>query len=245
MKDLFSTQAATYAQFRPEYPQRLYDFILEHTAGRGRAWDCGTGNGQAAKVLCQHFDQVMATDISQKQLDAAHQAPNIHYSLQPAETTHFEEASFDLVTVAQALHWFKFEDFFRELRRVAKPGATFAAWGYETLHFDHDEIDRLMQNFYRHTTEPYWEPERQHIEDRYAKVPFPFERLDCPNFSISLKWHRHEFEGYLNSWSAVQKCIRTEGHNPVPSLMLDISPYWGEFERQICTFPVFMVLGKM
>ncbi len=241
-KDLFSTQHSAYAQFRPEYPQALYDFLLQHSSGKSTVWDCATGNGQAAKVLCRHFEQVQATDISEKQLQLAFQADNISYSIQAAEKTSFPDQYFDAITVAQALHWFQFEAFFAEVRRVAKPGSLFAAWGYETLHTDIAPINGHFNHFYQQVTGPYWEPERKHIENRYAKVPFPFKRLDCPDFEIVVNWHLHEMEGYLNSWSAVQKCIRLTGSNPVPDFIASVAAHWGEKQCRV-RFPLFLWAG--
>jgi ubiquinone/menaquinone biosynthesis C-methylase UbiE len=123
MKDNFSKQSDLYAKYRPGYPQALYDCIINHVENKEAAWDCGTGNGQAAKELSKAFMKVFATDISQKQIDKAVQSDNIFYSVQPAEQTNFPDNSFDLVTVAQALHWFRFDEFYKEVRRVTKPGA--------------------------------------------------------------------------------------------------------------------------
>ena len=85
MKDNFSKQADIYARYRPHYPVELFDFILAHVNNRQTAWDCGTGNGQSAKVLAGYFENVLATDISQKQIEHAEPAGNISYSVQPAE----------------------------------------------------------------------------------------------------------------------------------------------------------------
>jgi ubiquinone/menaquinone biosynthesis C-methylase UbiE len=119
MKDLFSKQAATYAQFRPTYPTRLFDFILQNVENKQIAWDCATGNGQAAKVLAEHFEQVFATDMSQKQIDNAAQADNIVYSVSKAEVTDFADNTFDLITVAQAVHWFDLEGIWGEFDRLS------------------------------------------------------------------------------------------------------------------------------
>ena len=143
MKDNFSKQANIYAKFRPEYPSVLYDFILKNTENRSTAWDCATGNGQAAKVLAQHFEKVYATDINQKQIDNATQAANIEYSISLAEKTPFEDNFFDLITVAKAVHWFDFDKFYTEVQRVAKPNATLAIWGYGTLSVDNENVDKL------------------------------------------------------------------------------------------------------
>ena len=131
MKDNFSTQASIYAKYRPTYPDSLFEFILSHVNTRTAAWDCATGNGQTAKELAKYFEKVYATDISQKQLDQAEKAPNIIYSNQPSEKTNFPSATFDLVTVSQALHWFQFDLFYKEVRRVCKKGGWIAVWMYD------------------------------------------------------------------------------------------------------------------
>ena len=245
MKDKFSQQAATYAKFRPEYPSELYDFILQNTDNRDIAWDCATGNGQAAKVLAQHFKKVYATDISQKQIDNAAQVDNIFYSVQPAEKTDFEENTFDLITVAQATHWFDLDKFYAEAKRVAKPNATLAIWGYGTLRADEEEIDKLLQNFYWNVVGNYWDFERGHIDSHYETLPFPFEKAISANFSMVFNWHLYELEGYLNSWSSIQNFIHTEGYNPIPNLIHEIEPYWGEFNRVSVRFPIFLKMCKV
>jgi ubiquinone/menaquinone biosynthesis C-methylase UbiE len=245
MKDLFSIQAATYAQFRPTYQDDLFDFVLAHVDNKQVAWDCATGNGQAAKVLAQHFDKVFATDISQKQLDNATQADNIAYSVAKAEATDFADNSFDLITVAQAVHWFDFEKFYAEARRVAKPNATLAVWGYGIMWFDNKEIDNLIQNFYHNVVGSYWDAERSHLDEGYRTVPFPFEMIETPNFQMTFNWHLYEMEGYLNSWSSVQHFIKANGYNPIPTLMIDLEAAWGEFNQEQLHIPVFMKIGKI
>jgi len=106
MKDRFSKQATAYAAFRPTYPNELYRFILSQVKEKNAAWDCATGNGQVARDLSPHFEEVQATDSSANQIENAFALPNIHYSVSTAEKTFFPESTFDLVTVGQAIHWF-------------------------------------------------------------------------------------------------------------------------------------------
>ncbi|MBL7815501.1 MAG: class I SAM-dependent methyltransferase [Saprospiraceae bacterium] len=245
MKDLFSKQAITYAQFRPNYPSELFDFVLQNTGNKQVAWDCATGNGQAAKVLAPHFEKVYATDMSQKQLDNAVKADNIFYSVGKAEKTDFTEGVFDLITVAQAIHWFDFEQFYTEVQRVAKPNATLAIWGYGTLCFQDEQVDELVQNFYWNIVGTYWDAERRHIDALYETIPFPFESIETPKFSMNFNWNRNELEGYLNSWSSVQNFIKANDYNPIPNLMLDLQDIWDEFEQKALSFPIFMKIGKV
>lgn len=243
MKDNFSKQASLYAKYRPLYPQAIFDFILGHIQNKHCAWDCATGNGQTAKELANYFTQVFATDISQKQLDNAVHATNIIYSLQLAEQTHFKQDQFDLVTVSQALHWFNFEKFYTEVNRVTKPGGWIAVWMYGGITIS-PEIDQIKQDYYSNTLGPYWDTERKWVDDDYAGIPFPFQEIECPIFSIRYEWTMNELEGYLNTWSALQKYILAKNDNPVGPLMKAIGKHWEEGKRKI-TFPLHLRMGRI
>lgn len=80
--DLFSQQSDIYAQYRPHYPQQLFDYLASLTSGHELAWDCGTGNGQAAVCLAALYNQVLATDPSEQQLKHATQHPKVLYKIQ-------------------------------------------------------------------------------------------------------------------------------------------------------------------
>ena len=245
MKDNFSKQSKLYSKFRPVYPQALYDCILKYTQNLGEAWDCGTGNGQVAKVLCKYFERVEATDISEQQLNEAFQANNINYQCIPAEKTAFPDNTFDLVTVAQAIHWFDFDKFYAEVNRTAKVGAIIAIWGYGTLQVE-GQVGELINCFYHNKIHSYWDEERKHIEDSYESIPFPFPEKENHTFSIELRWTLAELEGYLNTWSAVQYYITKNNNNPVTRLMANISKAWDTEEGRIkVAFPVFLMLGKV
>jgi ubiquinone/menaquinone biosynthesis C-methylase UbiE len=240
-KDNFSTQAHLYAKFRPKYPKELYEFVLRKVKNRETAWDCATGNGQVASELANYLEQVFATDISQKQLDNAHQNPKIHYTLSQAEHTNFSDNTFDLVTVGQALHWFKFDDFYREVRRVCKPDAILAVWGYGTLMIDNQEINDKMQMFYQEQIGKYWDAERRYIDDEYKTIPFEFSAIESPNFEMNYEWTIDELEGYLNTWSSVQKYIKLHGQNPVNQFIDNV-----KFEGKIkIRFPIFLKIGRV
>ncbi len=244
MKDNFSRLADRYAKYRPNYPRELFDFILDQVKEREAAWDVATGNGQTAKELCQHFEKVFATDISRKQLDEAYQSPNIFYSLQPAEQTDFPANSFSLITVSQALHWFQFDKFYTEVKRVSKPGGWLAVWTYPLLNIT-PEIDNLIGiDFYKNTLGAYWDEERKYVEEHYATLPFPFKEIKCPAFQIRFDWTIEELEGYLNTWSAVQKFIVANNYNPVPDIMKRIKSFWKE-EKMKIIFPVYMRMGQV
>lgn len=243
MKDNFSKQSDIYAKYRPAYPQELYDFILKKVANKKIAWDCGTGNGQAAKELANAFEKVFATDISQKQIENAVQKDNIFYSVQPAEQTNFPDNSFGLITVAQALHWFRFDDFYTEVTRVAKPNSFFAGWTYSLLHIT-KEIDELISDYHFNTLGNYWDAERKYVDEEYKNIPFPFARISTPDFAIEYEWTIEELEGYFNTWSALQKFIAANQYNPVDELIRCIKPLWKQ-EKMKIHFPVHLLMGRI
>ncbi len=244
MKDNFSSQSSVYAQYRPEYPEELFRYIMGFVKENKMVWDCGTGNGQSAKELSKYFITVFATDISQKQLDNAYKSDNIFYSLQPAEQTDLPAESIDLLTVSQALHWFNFEKFYAEVNRVAKPGAVIAVWTYSLLRIS-DAIDKVIENYHFKTLGDYWDAERKYVDDHYAAIPFPFSEIDTPGFTIKLYWSLQELEGYLYTWSALQKFIATNNFSPVDTVMAAVKSLWGEDEKREIIFPVYLRLGTI
>jgi SAM-dependent methyltransferase len=243
MKDYFSTQSKVYAAFRPTYPAELYDFIFQQLQQKDRAWDCATGNGQVATKLSPHFRDVLATDISQQQLEHATPAKNIHYTVCAAEKTTFPDDHFDLVTVAQALHWFDRERFYNEVVRVGKHNSILAVWGYGQLNIN-PEIDKLMLDFYNNIVGPYWDDARRLVEQHYQTIAFPFGEIPAPAFSINLQWTIDQLSGYLQSWSATQKYIKENGHDPVPAFIQSLEKYWKNSVLDV-SFPIFMRVGRV
>lgn len=243
-KDYFSQHASIYAAFRPTYPKELYTFLYGHVSAFEKAWDCATGNGQVASELSRQFKSVEASDISQQQLDNAFQAENIRYSVCPAEQTSFPDATFDLITVGQALHWFDTEKFFREAKRVGKPGGKLALWGYSVLTVN-ESIDALFYRYYNSIVGPYWDAARKHIEEEYASIHFPFDSLETKQFQLTVEWTPEQFVGYLRSWSATQKYIKVQNHDPLSSFMEELTMRWGDDTTKVITFPIFLKLCSL
>lgn len=244
-KDHFSTQSSDYSKYRPDYPQELYDFILAKVNDKKTAWDCGTGNGQAAIVLSHYFEKVFATDPSAEQIKNATQKNNIEYRIASAENSTLMDKSIDLITVAQALHWFDFTKFFAEVKRVAKPDAVISVWSYELCQVDED-TDKIFMKFYHDILEDYWAPERKHVENAYSKIPFPFIEVEEHVFFMKKQWNLQEFLGYLSTWSAVQKYILTNGKNPIELVVADFEKAWKnpDTAKEI-SFPVTVKTGRI
>jgi SAM-dependent methyltransferase len=241
MKDLFSQHASHYAQFRPVYPEALYQFIFSQVKNFNCAWDAGTGNGQAAHVLAKQFKKIFATDISSAQLEHAPKADNIFYSIS-AEELDQPDSSIDMVTVAQAIHWFDIEKFFKCVARVGTPDAVLTVWGYGLLQVN-PVVDSHINHFYKNVVGPYWDPERKLIDEHYQTISFPFQEIKTPPFSFSFWWSLAQLEGYLNTWSAVRKYISNNQVNPVDELITQLKPLW---QNQLeVTFPLFLRIGRM
>jgi 2-polyprenyl-3-methyl-5-hydroxy-6-metoxy-1,4-benzoquinol methylase len=243
-KDYFSNQSKIYATFRPGYPEDLYRFIFNHLKNKSVAWDCATGNGQVAKHLSGYFEKVYATDISQQQIDNAFPEKNVFYSVSKAEQTSFNDHQFDLITVAQALHWIDTEAFYKEVIRTSRPEALIAVWGYSLLNIN-AAIDRLFLNFYYNTVGQYWDAARKLVEEEYRSIDFPFNPISAPRFELRVKWTLAQFAGYLTSWSATQNCIKATGQDPVPAFVETVKTHWNEDELKMVTFPLFMKLGRI
>jgi ubiquinone/menaquinone biosynthesis C-methylase UbiE len=243
-KDLFSRQSKLYAQFRPTYPQELFDYIFQFVNEKNCAWDCATGNGQAAVVLADYFQKVEASDISESQINNATRKLNIHYHICPAEETPFAENSFDLITIAQAYHWLNWKAFHDEAMRVGKRNAVVAIWCYSTL-FSDDKLNAIIQHFYRAITGPYWDYERRYVDDGYATTEFDFEPLPSKNFEISYQCSKEQLTGYLQTWSSVQKYIKKNGINPVDLIKPDLDATWNDAETRTFHFPIFLRIGRI
>ncbi|WP_247233494.1 class I SAM-dependent methyltransferase [Telluribacter sp. SYSU D00476] len=243
MKDLFSEQAAHYAQYRPTYPTALVEELASLAPARHTAWDCGTGNGQLAVLLSENFDKVIATDISAQQLLEAPQKHNITYLVEPAERTSAPDSTFDLVTVAQAIHWFSFEKFYGEVNRVLRPGGLLAVIGYGLCRVAPD-IDPIIDYFYTHTVGPYWDAERRYLDEEYVTIPFPYKEINLMGaYKIQYDWSLPTFTNYLRTWSAVRHFQRVKQYDPVAGLEEMLVPYWIEGVRSV-EFPLLLRIGS-
>ena len=243
--DLFSGHADLYASARPRYPEALFAFIAAQSPGRERAWDCGTGNGQAALSLSKHFKEVLATDPSDEQIAHAVRAENITYSVQPAEATTLAGKSVNAICAAQALHWFNFAPFFAEVSRVATPGALFAAWGYTWFSVS-DDFDAAFREFVFDIIAPYWAPQNKLLWDGYVDVPMPFARVDVPPFNIEAQWNLHQLLAYVRTWSAARRCMAEKGVERFQSAERKLAPLWGAADDvRVVAMPLHVLAGRV
>jgi SAM-dependent methyltransferase len=224
--DHFSSLAAKYANFRPRYPAELFDFLAQTAPRRDSAWDCACGNGQATLDLARRFRKVIATDASAQQIQEAQRADNIEYRVAPAEVSRLVNASVDLITVAQAMHWFDVEKFYAEVRRVLRPDGLLAVWTYGAHRADDEAINAIMREYHYERIGPYWPPERKFVEDEYATLPFPFRRLESPKFLMRAHWTLDQLLGYYSTWSGTKRYLEATGENPIIRLQNELTELW-------------------
>jgi ubiquinone/menaquinone biosynthesis C-methylase UbiE len=243
VKDLFSGHAKDYAAFRPKYPDAFVKSVSRLVKYRGVVWDCACGSGQLSLPLADHFQLVLASDISEGQIEQARGHRGILYTVQPAEQTDFPDEFFDMVVVGQAIHWFDHEAFYREANRVMGPGAVIVAIGYGLMRVS-AEVDAVLDHFYKNITGPYWEPERKYIDEAYQSLPFPFEPIEVPTYEIPCNWTFAQMMGYLNTWSAVKKYEQENGMNPLSLVATDLEQAWGGVANRRVVFPGFVKAGR-
>lgn len=226
-KDYFSAQSEVYAKSRPHYPNELFKFLASLVPEHKLAWDCATGNGQAAIVLADYFDKVIATDGSEQQIKNAVPHEKVNYAIALADNSGIASGTVDLVTIASALHWMDFEAFYKEVNRVLKPGGVFAAWAYYKSYID-EKIDPIVKYLSKDILGEYWPPERDYITNYYNTIPFPFNRMETPVFNTSVMANYGFLIGYMNSWSSTQQYIRINHKDPVDLIKKDLENAWGD-----------------
>lgn len=244
-RDYFSEQAKGYAQNRPRYPETMFEYLASLAPARELAWDCGTGNGQAALALAGNFEHVIATDASEAQIENAFPHERIEYRIEPAEHTMIPSKSVDLITVGTAVHWFDFDPFYAEVRRVGKASAILAVWTYH-LPVINPEIDAWLEKFYRVTLAGFWPERIRYLDQRYRTLPFPFEEIQPPAFEMEADWSLENLAGFLGSWSAVRKLVEVQGEKAFEGQMEELERLWGKKskKRQI-RWPLHFRIGRI
>lgn len=241
-RDHFGPAARVYATYRPHYPAALFDWLRSLTARHERAWDCGTGSGQAAVPLAERFSEVVATDPSIDQLRNAAARPRLSYIAMTAERAALRDESVDLVTVAQALHWFDRPRFFAEVDRVLRPGGALAIWSYGLLTID-PLVDRQVNHLYREVLGPYWPSERALVDSGYAGIALPYAEVAQPAVAMEAEWSLAELGGYVSSWSAVGRYRAQTGADPLPAFLDELGKAWGTGPRRI-RWPLVVRAGQ-
>jgi SAM-dependent methyltransferase len=221
----------------------VFAWLAQQTPQREYAWDCATGNGQAACGLAEHFARVIATDASAEQIANARPDPRIEYRVAPAESPDLAPASAALVTVAQAAHWFDRPRFYAAVRAALVPGGVIALWSYGLFTISR-KIDELVENFYTGAIGPHWPPARRLIDEHYATLDFPFPEIAAPDFHMRASWTLVQVLAYLGTWSAMQRYRRAEGSDPLAAIAPELERLWGDAAQHKVSWPLYLRIGR-
>jgi SAM-dependent methyltransferase len=246
-QDHFGVVSQRYASARPTYPDALFEWLAEIALARDLAWDCGAGSGQASVALSRHFAHVVATDASAGQLAQAAPHPRIEYRAAPAEASGLDDGAVDLVTVAQALHWFPLEAFYAEVRRVSRPGAVIAAWTYAAFSLGVPAADAIIRTYHYETMADWWPPERIFVEHGYRDLAFPFDRIEVPAFRMETSWTLSQVTAYLRSWSATARWAAAHGGaDPVAPVEAELRAVWRDPDEPVAvSWPLTVIAGRV
>lgn len=231
-KDYFSENSEEYRKFRPTYPAELFSYLASLSNHHQRAWDCATGTGQSARSLSNYFSEIIATDASNTQIKNAIETSRVTYRVATAEKSSIESNSIDLITVAQALHWFNMDAFSKEVNRVLKEGGIIAVWSYNLFSMQ-ENIDGVIENFYGTVLEDFWPKERKIVESGYRNIQLPFKEIEAPIFYMSEEWNLSQLMGYLCTWSAVKNYQKKLGINPVEKIHPELLSLWKKPEKSL------------
>ena len=244
-KDHFSVTATGYAAHRPVYPRAVAEALAARSPGRSLVWDAGCGSGQLSVVLAEGFDQVVATDASAAQIAEAVPHPRVRYAVAPAEVSGLADGSVDCAVAAQAAHWFDLDAYYREVRRVARPGGLVALVTYAVMEVD-PQIEKLVGQFYWHTLEGHWPPERRLVEEGYRSLLFPFEPVEAPALALEHRWNADQMLGYVGTWSAVQSLKKAGRAKDLERFGQALRAAWGDpAQERVVRWPLSLRLGRV
>ena len=241
----FGGVADAYAAARPGYPPELFDWLAAQSPALDLAWDCACGSGQASVGLAGRFARIVATDASAGQVAAAAPHERIEFRVAPAEHSGLADDCVDLVAVAQGLHWLPLDAFYAEVRRVARPGAVVAAWSYHWLTTGDGAIDAIVDHLATGTLAGYWPVGREHVDNEYADLAFPFLRIDPPRVEMTQQWTLDRLLTYLRSWSSVARYREQHGVDPVAPVAAELASLWGDpSTRRPVRWPLTVLAGR-
>ncbi len=243
-KDHFSKDSERYAAVRPTYPDELFHRLGALVPSKSCAWDCGTGNGQAAVALASLFTRIVGSDPSRAQIRQAIPNPGVSYVAALAEQSCLADRSVDLTVVAQALHWFDTDRFYAEVRRVTKPQGIIAAWCYRLFRIS-PVIDEYIDEYYAGTVGRFWPVERRHVDAGYQSLPFPFEKVVVPTPVMRHEWDLGQLVEYVRTWSATRSFVESLGTDPVPALEDKLARFWGDADRRWVVWPLTLLVGRV
>ena len=244
-KDHFTAVSETYRQHRPSYPKDLFEYLSNLTAQHERVWDCGTGSGQTAVPLTNHYQEIIGTDLSKGQLDNAQVHERVRYIASPAERVPFiADKSIDLITSSQAAHWFVLKEFYEEVNRVLRSGGIIALWCYGLLSVN-ETVDKVVKELHDETLGPFW-PKRTIEDHTYTSLWFPFDEIPRQPFTMRANWTLEQLKNYFRTWSASFKYYKEHDADPLNVMGKAFQEAWGDPEDvNEVAWPIYMRHGRL
>jgi len=210
-----ASHASLYAKFRPTYPPKvrelISEFIRKNGGGFQKMIDVACGSGQGTFHMIDLFDQVCGIDISQEQVHQAQEkskqlnCQNVEFCVGAAERLPFADESIDLVTCAEALHWFDESSFYPEADRVLKHKGCLAAYGYGHVELIRENAQALIRHFLNDTLKGCWADRIKHIDNCYADLKLPYVESERYDFYSEEQRSLPDLIGYLRSSAAYCK----------------------------------------
>ncbi|KAJ4771546.1 S-adenosyl-L-methionine-dependent methyltransferases superfamily protein [Rhynchospora pubera] len=255
MAGVFDKTAEQYAQRRPGYPKEWFSMLASLTPEHKVAWDAGSGSGQAAISVAEHYDQVIATDVSATQLKHAAEHPKVRYLHTPISTSEDElvsklggDNSIDLIISATAVHWFDLPFFYSVANRVLKkPHGIIAVWTYG-IDMQHLKNSSKML---LEAVLPYSDPRTRHLLEGYKKLPFPFESVGYGSegspveLSMEIEMTLVEFVKSLKTVSAFVKAEEQGVELFSDEILKEMKKEWGGTTgRRKFSSISYMLVGK-
>lgn len=247
-EDHFSQGSSLYARARPAYPEALVSWLASLVEEHHLAWDAATGSGQLARMLVHHFPKVHASDASSAQLSQAQSRPGVEFVLERAETPSLKDGSVGLVTVGAAAHWLDLPAFYAAVERVAAPRALLALFSYGTRLRGCHHLQEAIQG-YADSIEPYWTESYRVVAERYAGLPFPYERIEMPEFSAQSIGDLVQLMDLMRTWSGSMRAFEVTGVDPVAAFEDQLRWAWtqeGPVEASRTLYwPIFGHVGRV
>ncbi|GAB3242556.1 class I SAM-dependent methyltransferase [Kineosporia babensis] len=204
----FGANATTYDSIRPDWPATTVHWLTATTDQRLDVIDLGAGTGKLTRTLVDLGHRVTAVEPSPGMYDVLVSAvPQATAVQAPAESIPLPDHSADVVTVAQAWHWFAQPEAALEVARVLRPGGLLAiAW------HERDQDVPWVQELNELAKLPQWQAEerreagakgRVHAGDTQVVLPEPFEPVERTEFEYSLTLSPAQLAELASSWSYV------------------------------------------
>ncbi len=196
-------------------------------------------------ALAERFDRVVAIDASEAQLANAAPHERVEYRIARAEETGMPDGAVDLVTVAQAAHWFDLDRFYAEVRRVAAPGGAIALWSYDDPVVGDPAIDAVVAEFNKVTMGPWWPFDRAKVGLGYSSLPFPFDEVPIAPLTLERDWTRDQLVGYVRSWSSVSRFVAAKASDPVAEFEAALARIWPDGVVKRLEWPLVVRAGRV